>query len=284
MITVFDCFTFFNELDLLEFRLTLLDPYVDKFVICESNYTHSGKTKPYHFNDNKDRFKKWEHKILYIPIEQSIDGLSFDAVKSYTPTNGSWILENQQRLALAYAADVIKDNDIVLVGDLDEIPNPEAVFSLRSGEIINNDSTQVLSLSLLFHYYYMNCQMEGYDRIWNGTVACTGKYYKKSNAQSLRDNRNHFARLPNAGWHFSYLGGLEKIKTKIESFAHTEFNREDIKADENILEALEKGVDIFKRHGISYKFVSLDEYPDYLKALMLNYPQFIKNEVAVSNL
>lgn len=277
MITVFDCFTFFNELDLLEFRLNLLDSYVDKFVICESNYTHSGKLKPYYFNENKERYKRWEHKILYIPIEQSLEGLNFDKVGTYTPTNGSWILENQQRLAISYIKDIVKDKDIVLIGDLDEIPNPEAVFALRSGDILNIEGTQTVSFSLLFHYYYMNCQMEGYDRNWNGVVGCTGKYFKKTDPQNIRDNRNHFPRLPNAGWHFSYLGGLEKIKTKIESFAHTEFNRDDIKSDNNISEAIERGVDIFRRQGISYKFVSLDSYPDYLKTLMLSYPQFIKD-------
>jgi beta-1,4-mannosyl-glycoprotein beta-1,4-N-acetylglucosaminyltransferase len=119
--------------------------------------------------------------------------------------------------------------------------------------------------------------MEGYDRNWNGTIACLGKHFREVGPQNLRDSRNSLSKLQNAGWHFSYLGGLEKIRTKIESFAHTEFNRDDIKSEENIIEAIENGIDIFKRHGISYKFVSVDYYPDYLKTLMLSYPQFIKD-------
>lgn len=277
MIKVFDCFTFFNELDLLEFRLKLLDNYVDTFVICESNYTHSGKLKPYYFHENKERYKKWEHKIVYLPLEQSIEDLKFNQVNYYTPTDGSWILENQQRMSLSYCAEMVGDSDVVLLGDLDEIPNPEAVFVLRSGGMLNPAVHSAVSLSMLFHYYYMNCQMEGYDRNWNGTVACTGKYFKEKGPQRLRDDRNHLPVLPSAGWHFSYLGGLEKIRTKIESFAHTEFNRDDIKSDENILEAIQNGIDIFRRQGISYRFVSVDSYPDYLKSLMLEYPQFIKN-------
>lgn len=277
MIKIYDCITFFNELDLLEFRLSLLDDYVDNFVICESNYTHSGKLKPYYFQENRERYKKWEHKIIYLPVEQSLNGLNFDEVNRYTPTNGSWILENQQRMALWYIQEVVKDDDIVLVGDLDEIPNPEAVFSLRSEAILNPLGAKAVSFSLLFHYYYMNCQMEGYDRQWNGTVASLGKYFREEGPQILRDRRNDFPRLQNAGWHFSYLGGLEKIKTKIESFAHTEFNRDDIKSEENLSKALENGIDIFKRSGISYKFVSTDFYPQYLKSLMLRYPQFIKD-------
>jgi beta-1,4-mannosyl-glycoprotein beta-1,4-N-acetylglucosaminyltransferase len=214
---------------------------------------------------------------VYLPLEQSIEDLKFNQVNYYTPTDGSWILENQQRMALSYCAEMVEDSDVILLGDLDEIPNPEAVFVLRSGGMLNPAVHSAVSLSMLFHYYYMNCQMEGYDRNWNGTVACTGKYFKEKGPQRLRDDRNHLPVLPSAGWHFSYLGGLEKIRTKIESFAHTEFNRDDIKSDENILEAIQNGIDIFRRQGISYRFVSVDFYPDYLKNLMLEYPQFIKN-------
>ena len=280
---VFDCFTFFNELDLLEFRLRLLSDVVDKFVICESNYTHSGKPKPYYFDENKSRYAKWIDKIIYLPVEQSIDGLNFDKVKSYTPTDGSWKLENEQRMALLYAAEIMKDNDLVLVGDLDEIPDPRAVTALKQSDIIIDGVNNVISFSMLFHYYYMNCQMEGYDRLWNGTAACFADYFKSKGPQHLRDNRNHFTRIPNSGYHFSYLGGPDKVKTKIESFAHTEFNRPDITSDDNIINAINNGQDIFKRTGISYKVVSLENYPEPIRSLMLEYPQFIKNEVTIPN-
>ena len=272
---VIDAFTFFNELDLLEFRLRLLDDVVDRFVICESNYTHSGNSKPHLFEQNMSRYERWMHKITYLPIEQSIENLSFNKVDGYTPTDGSWILENQQRMALSYANELIADDDMVLVGDLDEIPDPRAIEAIKNSDVLN--SNKAVALSLLFHYYYMNCQMEGYDRIWQGTVASVGDVFKANGPQFFRDNRNNFSRMPNAGWHFSYLGGPDKIKTKIESFAHTEFNRPDIKADDNILSALTNGSDIFKRNGISYKLASLDDYPDVLRDLMIEYPQFTKD-------
>lgn len=276
---VFDCFTFFNETDLLEFRLRLLSDVVDKFVICESNYTHSGKLKPYNYQDNMSRYSKWEDKIIYLPIEQSIEDLNFDKVNTYTPTNGAWVLENQQRLALLYAAEMMSDEDLVLVGDLDEIPDPKAITALKQSGIIINGINNAVSFPMLFHYYYMNCQMEGYDRIWNGTVACFADYFKEVGPQHLRDNRNHFTKLPvNAGYHFSYLGGPDKVKTKIESFAHTEFNRPDITSESNIKNALNKGQDVFRRPGISYTVSPVEKYPEPFKSLMLQYPQFIKDE------
>jgi len=281
---IFDCFTFFNELDLLEFRLRLLSNVVDKFVICESNYTHSGKLKPYYFEENKSRYAKWIDKIIYLPIEQSVEGLNFDKVTTYTPTNGSWILENEQRMALLHAGEIMKDDDFILVGDLDEIPNPEAILALEQSGIIVNGINNAVSFPMIFHYYYMNCQMEGYDRIWNGTVACFADYFKQVGPQYFRDHRNHFTRIPvNAGYHFSYLGGPDKVKTKIESFAHTEFNRPDITSDVNISNAVNNGQDIFKRPGISYKVAPIESYPEPIRSLMLEYPQFIKNEVTVPN-
>jgi beta-1,4-mannosyl-glycoprotein beta-1,4-N-acetylglucosaminyltransferase len=281
---VFDCFTFFNELDLLEFRLRLLSGVVDKFVICESNLTFSGNTKPYNFQDNRERFKDWEDKIIYLPIEQDKEGMAFEKVTSYSPNNGPFLLEYQQRNALIYAAELMKDGDLVFIGDLDEIPDPRAVTALKQSGIIINGINNSVSFSMLFHYYYMNCQMEGYDRIWNGTVACFADYFKEKGPQYFRDHRNHFTKLPNAGYHFSYLGGPEKVKTKIESFAHTEFNRPDITSDDNIINAINNGQDIFKRNGVSYKVVSLSHYPEPIRSLMLEYPQFIKDEVTIPNL
>ena len=87
---VFDCFTFFNELELLEFRSKFLDPYVDFFVIAESNLTHAGQEKPYHFEAARSRFKAWEQKIIYIPVVQNASGLIFESQDQYNPASAAW--------------------------------------------------------------------------------------------------------------------------------------------------------------------------------------------------
>jgi beta-1,4-mannosyl-glycoprotein beta-1,4-N-acetylglucosaminyltransferase len=268
---VFDCFTFFNELDLLKIRLEFLKDTVDYHVIVESNLTFSGNQKPYYIEDNWQEFKNWKNKIVYIKLEQSKDSLEFKKVNTYSPDNGSWLLEYQQRNGIHYAVDMPRDSDMVLVGDLDEIPDPNAILRLKEVGI-----SEPSALTMLFHYYYMNCQNVGYERYWNGTVVCDGSYFKQTLPQTIRDNRNSYRRLANAGYHFSFLGGAEKIKTKIESFAHTEFDREDIKSEDNIRECLEKGKDIFNRPGVQYKFVSVEDYPENIRSIMLKYPQFIK--------
>jgi beta-1,4-mannosyl-glycoprotein beta-1,4-N-acetylglucosaminyltransferase len=166
------------------------------------------------------------------------------------------------------ANELVDDRDLVVLGDLDEVPDPRIFRKVD----INGEPR---SLSMLFHYYFMNCQNVGVERWWNGTVVCSGRQFKEHTPQALRDKRNDWKPIPKAGWHFSYLGGLEKIKYKIQSFAHTEFNKDEYTSDENILSALEEGKDIFKREGVKYKFVSTYYYPSFLRKNMLQYPTFI---------
>lgn len=266
---VFDCFTFFNELDLLELRLKLLNEVVDHFVIAESNLTHAGKEKPYHFEAAKERFVQWQHKIIYIPVKQTTEGLLFqDNLTAYTPTSAAWQLENGQRNALATVKHLIADDDKVLLSDLDEIPNP---LVLKNLEV----PVEPVSFAMLFHYYFLNCQNTGAERWWNGSILSSGKYYKQTTPQTLRDNRNNYKRIKKAGWHFSYLGGVEKIKYKIQSFAHTEFNKDEYLQDEQIVKAMTEGTDIFNRPGAVYKFYSPYWYPFFLRKIMMQYPSFM---------
>jgi beta-1,4-mannosyl-glycoprotein beta-1,4-N-acetylglucosaminyltransferase len=269
---IFDAFTFFNETELLKIRLELLKDVVDYHVIAESNLTHSGKEKEYILESEWNSYSEYHSKMIYLPVVQSTEGLSFEKVDTYSPTNGSWQLENQQRNALHYIKDKVKDDDYVLIGDLDELPSPEAITVLRSMP----PPPFPLSMQMLFHYYYMNCQNVGYDRLWNGTVVCTGKQFKEQPPQYYRDNRNAYHRFPKGGYHFSFLGGPEKIKQKIEAFAHTEFNRDDIKEDTNIISAYSKGIDVLNRPGVEFEFVNPYQYPKEIRDLMHKYPHLIK--------
>jgi beta-1,4-mannosyl-glycoprotein beta-1,4-N-acetylglucosaminyltransferase len=263
-----DCFTFFNELDLLEFRLKLLDSSVDLFVLAESNLTHSGKPKPYFFEENKNRFAKWQHKIVYLPVKQTAEGLNFKGETSYNPEGAAWKLENEQRNALQAVASTINDEDRIIISDLDEIPDPQILKSLRL-------SDKPVVLSMLFHYYFMNCQNTGRERWWNGSIVCTGKQFRETTPQHLRDQRNDLPVIAKAGWHFSYLGGLEKIKYKLQSFAHTEFSKAEYMDDEHIYKSLEEGKDILKREDVSFQFVPLSFYPSSVQKVIKEYPSFV---------
>jgi beta-1,4-mannosyl-glycoprotein beta-1,4-N-acetylglucosaminyltransferase len=262
---IVDCFTFFNELDLLELRLKLLDKSVDYFVIAESNLTHSGQTKPYYFREAVNRFKNWEEKIIYIPVHQSAEGLVFEEQNKYNPGSAAWKLENDQRNALLQAAHLMNDDDLVLLSDLDEVPLPAAIKKAKQHK-------KPVAFSLLFHYYFLNCQNTGQSRWWKGCIAATAKQFKEITPQVLRDNRDSYPSLPHAGWHFSFLGGADKIRQKLLAFAHTEFNKAEFTNEEHIKEAILKGEDILKREGVSFRYVPLSYYPVNLQKIMKEYP------------
>lgn len=265
---VYDCFTLRDELDLLEFRLNLLDKVVDKFVICEANKTFTNQPKSYTFEENLSRFKKWEDKIIYLPIILDDSGLDFSKKDTtYTPTSAAWQFEYQQRSALIYGLDKVSNDDIILLGDLDEMPNPDYIKSIQV------PSTCVMD----FYYYYVNNKSMGpRDKQWLGTSIINGQLLSQlENLQQLRDIRSSLP-LVKTGWHFSYLGGKEIIRTKIQSISHTEYNKEEFYCDENIEQSLKTGKDIFNRPEMNFSIVPLEsEFSEDFIDLLKNYPNFV---------
>ena len=265
---IFDCFPFFNELDLLELRMKLLDKVVDYFVIAESNLTHSGEKKPYYFEDAKERFSPWRHKIIYLPIVQVKEGLEFTDQDQYNPQSAEWKLENGQRNALINAATHMNDEDLVLLSDLDEIPNPDLVKKARTLD-------KPIAFSLLLHYYYLNCQSSGDTRWWKGCIAATARQFKEITPQGLRDQRDEYPCLPNAGWHFSYLGGAEKIRQKLQSYAHSEYKKEQFLDEDHIRNAMLQGKDVLGRNDFYFTNMPLSYYPGKMQKLMKQYPELL---------
>ena len=120
---IFDCFTFFNELDLLEIRLHTLKDVVDKFVIAEATRTHTGKPKELVFDKNRSRFAEFKDKIVHVVV----DNLLPEEEVSKDSYNLPWINENRQRNALIKGLSNVDDGDVIIVSDVDEIPRPERI-------------------------------------------------------------------------------------------------------------------------------------------------------------
>lgn len=271
---IYDCFIFYNELDLLEARLELYKDKVDYFVICEADRTHSGIPKPYNYLDNIDRFKEYSDKIIYLAVELNIEGLDITHKPLTMDFSTAYFnLEEQHRRGLAHSFTKIHDNDVVLLSDLDEFPSYEVLDYLKQ-----NTPDEPFVLTQQLHYYYVNCKSVGNGSHWNGTMVVNGALAKCNDGQSLRQLRGNVNKAyPNAGWHFSYLGGIDKIKDKIQSYSHQEFNTHVILDDKNLSTCLNEGKDIFGRNGEKYEFTSLNEYPSYLINVISKYPKFINN-------
>lgn len=231
---IYDCFSFFNELDILELRLETLAPVVDYFVIVEAGKTHAGADKPFFFEENKERFSKYLPKIIYAqsPISENI--------------NNPWAIENIQR---NYISEVVKQHakpgDTILISDLDEIPRPELVTKYAG-------ATEVVSFNVDYYCYYLNSQ-NYYQRNWLGTTLVSYENFF-SVANDLKVNYNDYMVeeynqgttptklrcavelkrkiVKNGGWHFSSLGGAEAVIKKLRSFAHQEFNSQELTVEQ----------------------------------------------------
>lgn len=291
---VFDVFPFFNELDLLEIRLNILDPYVDYFVLSECTKTFSGLDKPLFYEVNKEKFKQFNHKIIHNVISQDASQIELEnRGKQYGTT-----VEAQQRDT--YQKDLIKDKlmqicskeDIFLWSDLDEIPNPEVVKSFH--EFFEPDT--IFHLAQKNYLGYLNLLEvggvisgmtkdffpdEGESKKWLGTKIIDYNILQKYTFTQLRNYISEVknSRISNGGWHWSYVGseGLnveERIIKKVECAAHVEYNNTQVRS--NIPE-VNGGKDPFGRSYANYETESIDDsYPDYILKNLDKYDYLIK--------
>lgn len=253
MTKIFDCFTFFNEFDLLELRLRELYDHVDYFVLVEANRTFQNTEKPLHYQNNADQFKKWADKIIHVVV-------------SDMPTDtDAWGRERYQRDSIARGIVTAGPDDIVMIGDADEIPRPSTVQQLRTA----TGSVWGFRMPLFnFKYNYMMVTQDLYT-VWSGAVR------KKvlSSAEDFRRMRhvlqsfalNHsdgnLEIVEHAGWHFTYLGAEEFARSKIQSFAHSETNDPAILEQLDIEDSIRNGTGIIRtNHDYLFAAIAVDEY------------------------
>jgi hypothetical protein len=266
---IYDCFTFFNELDLLDIRLNVLNDVVDRFVLVEATHTHQFKPKPLYYSDNKERFKAFEHKIIHIIVD--------DLPKA----KNSWDMERFQRNAIARGIKDCMPGDTIIVSDLDEIPDPKKIKQFE-----NEPGLKVFQQKNF--YYYLNCL--ALDEEWYGSVMAfrndfdepqklreVAKEMHARNKKVLTKPLYRFFRslgnpvlrkkitlVDNGGWQFGYLGNVDNAIQKIEAFAHDEYNKTEFKDKEAIAQRIRSGKDLFGR-DLNYTFVEFDNsFPEYI--------------------
>ena len=275
---VFDLIPFFNEIDILNMRLHILDPYVDRFVIEEATTTFSGQPKELCFEKNRDKFKKFLHKIDYIVVDEDKEEM-LSHERDYFQKN--------------HLIEGIKDassDDIIIFGDCDEIPNPEVLKALRE----NFDKTKVYHLAQRNFYAFLNMEeksgkllsitgefpeVTGEDKKWLGTKICSKDCIPEEGIVRLRDlvppTDERSVRVSDGGWHFGYMGGhnetnpVERIGVKVKAAAHQEYNEREVLAE--TMDHLILGRDIFGRDA-RFERVEVDEtYPVYLREHLEDY-------------
>jgi beta-1,4-mannosyl-glycoprotein beta-1,4-N-acetylglucosaminyltransferase len=194
---IIDCFPFFNELDLLEIRLNVLKDVVDKFVLVEASKTQSLIDKPFYFEENKDRYSKFLDKIIHVKITDY-------------PKKDGWAMENYQRNCIVKGLQQLelKEEDIIGVSDLDEIWFPEIKDKFQE----YFKEVKFISVEMKYLVFYLN--LETVDKKWIGTIFAKAKDLINYTPQNLRNIKDHVSHIEEAGWHFGYQGGKEKVYNK----------------------------------------------------------------------
>ena len=250
---IYDCFPFYNELDLLDLRLAELYDHVDHFVIVEATTTFQSNPKELYLKDNWDRYAQYHDKMIHIVVDDA------------PGDPDAWVNDIFQRNAIMRGLDGADDEDIIIVEDADEILRPEIIDHMRANpkDIMG---FRVPYFNFKLNYLLVN-NVESYH-VWS--VACKRKYLEAPDA--FRGTRFNLTQLPldyedetirmyeHAGWHFTYLGDDEFIRNKIKSFAHTELNNDDVLSKINVEDMIKRGVGFNPLDLRPFIQVAVDDY------------------------
>ena len=252
---IYDCFPFYNELDLLELRLAELYDHVDHFVLVESNTTFTSRPKPYYFEENRSRYAAYLDKIIHVKVSDMPE--SPDA----------WINDRFQRDQIRRGFVDAAPSDLIMISDLDEIIRPAAVDFMRTQTAYNLFALRMPLCN--FRFNYMRSEVEPYV-VW-GMVARRG-VFEHTGVDAFRDVRFRFFNMPyqataqdnmiveHAGWHFGYMGDREWLVDKAQSFAHQEINYPEFINNIDVEQSIANRQHWGRSGPERYSIVELDDY------------------------
>ena len=281
---IYDCTTFYSEHMMLDVRFHALNDYVEKFIVTESLYSHSGQPKKLNFDINN--YPKFKDKIIYLVIDQEPN----DLIKIENTKEHQGLKRNNslKRIELSYnymmkATENLANDDLIILSDNDEIPN------LNSKQF-KQSNKNVFIFKQLFFYYKFNLL---YDLMpWFGSKACKKKSLKSfSWLRNLKSKKYSFWRLDtyfnenkltnleiikDGGWHFTNIKTPEELYIKMTNFGHhNEFELSGLTV-EDLRKKIDEGV-VFYNHfsdqtdqnkwNYDYKLkkINIDLLPKYLQ-------------------
>jgi len=294
---IFDCFMYYDEEMILDLRLNILNEYIDYFIIVESTFNHNGKKRKLEFNlKNFDKFKK---KIIYLIYDQEpnevikINNEDNDDEKSKKYIFNAYYRENAQRNFITNGLDLAADEDLILISDVDEIPN-------LSNINFNKIKEKLIFFKQKMFYYKFNLKLPNFT--WIGTKSCKKKYLKSPQwLRNIKDRKYSFYRIDtifsdkkfidlkfieNGGWHFTNIKNAEQIRFKLKSYLHhREFDVNPLSIEE-INKIIEDKKAIYNLNvdkstskigtGNSLEREKLEKLPQYLKNNINKYKDWIE--------
>jgi beta-1,4-mannosyl-glycoprotein beta-1,4-N-acetylglucosaminyltransferase len=294
---IFDCFMYFDEEVVLDLRLNSLNEYVDYFVIVESTFNHKGEKRELKFNLKK--FEKFEKKIIYLVYDklpqkiEAINAADTEGEKSRKYIYNAYLRENGQRNYIAEGLNNAGQNDVILVSDVDEIPNLEKINFKKISE-------KIIFFRQDMFYYKFNLKLP--NLIWTGTKACKKKDLLSPQwLRNVKDKKYQFYRIDTlfsktkyrniksiveGGWHFTNIKTAEEIRKKLKSYLHhREFDVDPISI-EDINEIINNKMAIYDLnvdkssnkfgHGKKLENIKINSLPNYLQNNLEKYKEWIE--------
>ena len=250
---------YFDEDMVLDIRLNTLNDKVDKFIIVEATKNHAGERK--NLNFKIQNFSKFKNKIKYIIV----DDMPLNVKSQKKGWHVNHVRDQFQRNAIERGYKEFNDDDLIMISDIDEIPNPKKIEEFD----VKNRFACFLQKNFQSKINLLNVS----DEEWPGTKICQKKYLRSP--QWLRDikiKKKSFWKIfskkiqiiNNGGWHFSFLKDPESIRNKIISYSHQEYNTKEFTNTDLIKKKISLGEDLFQRK-IKYKKIEIDDsFPEYI--------------------
>jgi len=290
---IYDCFMYFDEEVVLDLRLNTLNKFVDYFVIVESKFTHKGDKRELKFDHKK--FEKFKSKIIYLVFDKEPEGLL--KIKDPKNDHGGYIMnallrENSQRNFISEGLESANDGDLILISDVDEIPNLENIDLSKYKE-------KIIQFRQEMFYYKFNLKLP--NLIWTGTKGCKKRdLITPQWLRNVKDKKYPLFRIDtilskvkyisvrfidNGGWHFSNIKSAKEIEYKLKSYLHhREFDINPLKTEEieNIIKQKQAIYDlrVDKRvnkigNGSKLENYPTEKLPLYLQNNKKKYEQWI---------
>lgn len=265
---IVDCFIFYNELDMLEYRLSALYDVVDYFVICEASVTHVGKPKSFIYLENKERFARFADKIVHVMMTN--DNTRWIYYPNSLHPKEYWTNENTHRNGIARGIKQLEEegkigqnkntpnDDLIVICDLDEIPNPDLLNCLKKYDWSGVWNDKGANIEMDFFYYNLTCINQskwGLPKVILFDCFCNEFHI----TPQLVRFYPFINTLKKGGWHLSYFGDENFIKNKIRNFVHQELNVEEFTNTEKISKRIENKADLYDRKNVIFEYIKLED-------------------------
>lgn len=296
---IYDCFLYYDEDMLLDIRLNTLADVIDRFVIVESTHTFTGKKRQLHFDINK--YSQFKDKIIYVVHDETPIMKSSDDVNQVHDSNSdrkeslvvdAWANEAAQRNAIMQGLKQAKDDDLILVSDVDEIFSPQVIASINPNKLCTTLYQDFYNYQFNLQVFNTNdtprkCTLPRATKYKNLVIFFGGEPETFRNLKRARTIKNwswlkwnwlklNNSIIENGGWHFSWVMTPERISEKMSTISHTEYDLPEFNNPEHIMKVIKNAEDIWGRdRKLVKQELTVKSFPEYIVNNQARFREFI---------